>query len=286
MISIIVSSYKQEYYEALKKNVHATIGVVYEIIKIDNPGLMGICQAYNKGAERAKFEILCFIHEDIIFHTKNWGSIIVDTLKNNTIGLLGLAGGTYKPRIISSAWHNGDLYINMLQHKEGKCFHWLEPKNFDKKIADVLVVDGVFLSTRKKLWHQCRFDEKTLKGFHFYDLDISLAIKSLGLRVCVVYEVLVEHFSFGSNSREWYEEAKKIHHKWEKKLPWSSEQYDNSARKKFDINAATQELNIVLKNRYITFFNKTKVAFLFVLTRPFKIETYKILKSMIFYQQP
>ena len=71
MLSIIISSYQPHYYTALEKNIAATCGVEYELIKIDNPGLMGLCQAYNKGAEKAKYEYLLFLHEDVNVLTVN-----------------------------------------------------------------------------------------------------------------------------------------------------------------------------------------------------------------------
>lgn len=76
IISIIISSYQPNYFLALEKNIAETIGIPYEIIKIDNPNTMGICEAYNKGASKAQFENLLFIYEDILFQTKYWGRVI------------------------------------------------------------------------------------------------------------------------------------------------------------------------------------------------------------------
>ena len=50
MISIVISSYQPHFFAALEKNIVETIGVTYEIVQIYNPGTMGICEAYNKGA--------------------------------------------------------------------------------------------------------------------------------------------------------------------------------------------------------------------------------------------
>lgn len=43
MVSIIISSYQEKFYSALEINIAKTIGIPYEIIKIDNLNLMGIC---------------------------------------------------------------------------------------------------------------------------------------------------------------------------------------------------------------------------------------------------
>ena len=61
MLSIIISSYQDKFYSALEQNIAETIGIPHEIIKIDNPNLMGICEAYNKGALLSKYDyhLLC-----------------------------------------------------------------------------------------------------------------------------------------------------------------------------------------------------------------------------------
>ncbi|HBR11511.1 MAG TPA: hypothetical protein DD740_04740 [Chryseobacterium sp.] len=76
MLSIIISSYQPDYFAALEKNIAETCGIPYEIVKIDNPGVMGICEAYNKGAALAQYENLLFLHEDVEFETKDWGGDI------------------------------------------------------------------------------------------------------------------------------------------------------------------------------------------------------------------
>ena len=105
MISIIISSFNKEYFEKLENNINITIGQIdYELIKIDNQGIMGICEAYNIGGSKAKFPYLIFCHEDIIFHTINWGEYLLKIFNSVIkIGLLGVLGGKYKPAY-NSGW--------------------------------------------------------------------------------------------------------------------------------------------------------------------------------------
>ena len=94
MISIIISSYKENYYQLLLANIQQSIGHAnYEIVKISNPGLMGINKAYNEGALKAMYDDLLFIHEDVEFITNGWGHFLIDSLKNENIGIIGVAGG-------------------------------------------------------------------------------------------------------------------------------------------------------------------------------------------------
>ena len=73
MISIVVSSYQEPLYQSFVNSVEKTIGVPYEIIKVENPGIMGICKAYNLGVSKAKYDIVCFSHEDVLCYSENWG---------------------------------------------------------------------------------------------------------------------------------------------------------------------------------------------------------------------
>src|SRR6478609_8828248 len=101
MISIVICSVQESYFVSLEINIHETIGEIdYEIIKIGNVvEKLSIAQAYNQGIEKSKFEFLLFIHEDIIFHTSNWGEILLSIFRaNSKIGLIGIAGTKYKSR--------------------------------------------------------------------------------------------------------------------------------------------------------------------------------------------
>src|SRR4051812_3797632 len=114
MVSIIVSSYKQDYFKQFEKNVDKTIGVPYEIIKIENPGLMGICKAYNIGAAKAHYPYLCFVHEDVIFQTQDWPKPLLEKFKTDiSTGLIGIAGGKYKS-ISPFGWMNQMEYLNLV----------------------------------------------------------------------------------------------------------------------------------------------------------------------------
>src|SRR4051812_42275498 len=105
MVSIIVSSVNETYFLQLSDNIKETIGINYEIIKIEKDiNQLGICYAYNKGAEKSVYPYLCFVHEDVKFVTSNWGRLIINHFESEPqIGLLGVAGNICKSRM-SSIW--------------------------------------------------------------------------------------------------------------------------------------------------------------------------------------
>lgn len=224
MISIIISSYQEHFFRALSNNVENTIGEIdYEIIKIHNPSIMGLCKAYNLGALQAKYNVLCFFHEDILIHTPNWGAKIVDHLKQPNVGAIGVAGGAYKSALPSS-WSNLKDYkgLNIIQRfkDENRGFERFLIKYNEDIRFQVVSLDGVFICTTKKVWLEHPFDELNFKGFHGYDIDFSLNV-SQDYNVYVVYDILIEHFSEGKPDKEWMQAAMKISHKWKQILPFT-----------------------------------------------------------------
>lgn len=201
MLSIIISSYQEEYYKNLQDNIKMTIGDTfpYEIIKIENPGLMGVCEAYNNGASKSKYAHLLFIHEDIHFHTNNWGEKLIQSFSTfENVGILGVAGTSYKSRLPIGWWsfqtYNA-LHLDQVT-KEKK----IESYRLDKA-EKVLIVDGVFLAMRKEAWEQNKFNENN-KHFHGYDIEISIDI-SKRYQNYIINDIVLEHFSSGVISKNW-----------------------------------------------------------------------------------
>lgn len=123
MISLIVCSKQPSLSEQLLRNLGNTVGMPYEVICVDNSaGRFNIFEAYNYGASQARFDLLCFMHEDILFHTANWGRIVADKLADKEVGVVGIAGAVFKSAAPSPWWisdtqdHTSYLRFNILQH--------------------------------------------------------------------------------------------------------------------------------------------------------------------------
>ncbi|WP_277110325.1 glycosyltransferase [Chryseobacterium taklimakanense] len=199
MISVVISSYQPKYFTALEKNIAETVGIPYEIIKIDNPGLMGICEAYNKGAEKAKFENLLFLHEDVSFETLNWGEKLLAIIEKPETGVVGVAGSSYVPNCPYAWWD-----LPLLDYRHMNQFRGNEKiKEFRlKEERQVSSLDGVFLSCRKTIWNKNKFNEK-IKGFHGYDIDFSVRVANNYTNV-VCNSLVINHYSTGKTDRAWF----------------------------------------------------------------------------------
>ncbi len=247
MLSIIISSYQQGFYENLVKNIAETIGEIgYEIIQIKNPKIMGICEAYNHGGAKATSDYLLFIHEDIEFLTPNWGDKLLAHLKNDQTGVIGIAGSTYKSNYPTS-WSVVEecRRLNIVQRR--RTGQWmaeiLNPR--DELKSKVACLDGVFLAVPKAVWEKNKFDEKRYQGFHGYDIDFSLSISSQ-MDAYVVYDILVKHYSAGNQSADWMQNAMIVSNKWKSHLPYSIEKISK------------QEFNIRIYKSFDWFVNKMK----------------------------
>lgn len=212
MISIIVSSYKSVYYEALKKNIEQTVGVTYEIIKVDNPGLMGICEAYNKGASEATYDLLCFVHEDVLFVSNCWGKKVTQLFEEDEeLALAGFAGSRYKSKFVTG-WTTGlkEFDCVNISHQSDNSTQKLNAPLNNKEYVEVKTLDGVCLLMRRAEWQINQFNED-IPGFHFYDVDLSLRLSSQLKKVAVIFCVDLLHFSNGKFNDSWVEAAFAFH---------------------------------------------------------------------------
>ena len=265
MISIIICSINPGYLRALTLNIEATIGSEYEILSFDNTfEKKGISEIYNQQAAFAKYDILCFMHEDVIIHTLNWAEILHELLADKSIGLVGISGAIFKSHY-SGTWSscNQNLYrTNSIQHfknKETPVTININPEN--EIVATVAIIDGVFMATRKDVFSTFSFDEKLLKGFHGYDIDYSIQIGQK-YKLVVSYRILLEHLSEGTLSAQWLQDSIAVHKKWKEILPV----------KVFSLSDGE-----IQYNNYLSISNVLNVSLKFINNKRLVITTYVIL---------
>jgi len=221
MISIIISTQDKVLLDRLSENINDTIGVEFEIVAIENKGIYSICEAYNTGVAKSNFQYLCFVHEDVLFKTKDWGKRLISILKNDpAIGLIGIAGTKFRSTYPSAIGQGPGLR----KFLRGNIYHWDTYKDFDisnrqNELDDVVCIDGVFMFTKKEVFKDCRFDDKLLTHFHGYDIDFSLQVYFQSYRVIVDRGILLAHYSNGNYIGQNTIANRKVGRKWMRKLP-------------------------------------------------------------------
>jgi hypothetical protein len=260
MISIIICSRTCTINSVLAENIKNTIGSNYELIIIDNSANQySIFEAYNIGISKSKNNILCFLHDDILIHTNNWGVLLVDLFnENKETGLIGVAGAKVKTKMPSGWWdcpHNQKA-ANLIQHfnaeRKVTWNYGFEQENN----VEVAVIDGVFMSMRKT--ENIQFDTN-LNGFHNYDLSISLNFKKNGYKIIATNQILIEHFSLGKLDKNWLKAIVKFHKMYSKYLPVSIELVgDSKEMKESELKNAKKYIKQILSLG----FNKTTISLL------------------------
>ena len=221
MLSLIVCSRKFDIPDSLKDNINRTIGTEYELVVVDNSKKRySIFSAYNEGVRKAKGEILCFMHEDIIYKTENWGKNVIRHFEKEDTGLIGVFGGHYLPDLVC---HIGDSellsYHYYYTQKDGSKLFFHSPEHFsgDGEV-EVVAVDGLWLAVPKALFQRISFDEG-YAGFHYYDMDICMQVWAAGYKCKVVDDVVMEHNSAGVINDDFVRSSYIFFEKWQSCLP-------------------------------------------------------------------
>lgn len=289
MISIIICNRDKDISPTLKKNISETIGTEYEIICINNSNNQyNIFQAYNLGITKAKYSIICFMHDDVLYHTINWGKKVMSYFQNPQIGMLGIAGPTFVSKYPGIWWgienpnnrtystRQYNLDTNRLSLSEQ---HLTNNNPYNEYVSDVAALDGLFFCIPKNLFEKISFDED-FGGFHFYDIDISMQVNQLGYKCICIYDILIEHISVSNLSKEWILASRRFFDKWRKKLPFSVCHYDCRQIKKMEENNLQTMLNILSSNHihFLKYFTISEMMGILYRHKKFVIK--KILKKI------
>ncbi len=220
MFSVIVCSVDPAKAAALRENVAQTIGTAFEWLVCDNRlSPRGICAVYNDLARRARYDRLCFVHEDVRFRTEGWGRRLADELDRPRCGVIGFAGGVMKLRQVTGWCLDGrDARTSYVQPDARGAMRSHRDNPADEAFSRVVCLDGCCLVVGRAVWEAAPFDERLLGGFHGYDLDFTLAAaQRFENRVC--HTVEIDHLSAGCYSPAWREALEAVHAKWCDRLP-------------------------------------------------------------------
>jgi hypothetical protein len=228
MLSLLICSVNPTLLARVKADVAQSVGVEYELLVWDNRGEnIGLCEVYNMLAAKAQYPILVFMHEDIIFENKHWGLELLRIFEDPAIGLIGVAGSTYKSRTLSG-WYSGEPSFNFchIKHLTNGKIHLLKfPAQWQKSENEVLIIDGVFMVARKAIWEQVPFNSALLKGFHLYDIDFSFRVSAIA-KVVVTESIPMIHDTKGGDfGKKWLKEALLFHRANNHLLPKSIRPY-------------------------------------------------------------
>ena len=249
-ITVIISSVNPERCEETVKNIAETIGVEHQIVVFDNrEHNWGLCKIYNHCAENANSPYLCFMHEDVLFGTDNWGNILINFAQTTPkCGIIGFDGSMQVLKNMYS-WGYGESWGNVAHGRIEKNYdnlklnykyhHYRNPNN--EEFSKVIGIDGFFQFVKKDILNEIKYDEENFAGFHFYDIDFSFAVsQKYNNYVCFIVDVF--HDSSGNLNAEFVKSMWTFQKKWNKEL---SLYINNNKSKLKKIKAELRETVII-----------------------------------------
>jgi|TARA_R110002012_G_scaffold29632_1_gene91114 GT2 family glycosyltransferase len=169
-------------------------------IKEDNKE--SLHKTYNKAIDFSlenNVDELVLVHDDVIL--ENFSEERLHSLFSR-FDVVGCAGTTEVKLEKPALWHlmgggfgSGNLF-GAVAHGDRDEKHMTAFGPYPKR---VVLLDGVFLAIKRKVFEKIRFDESCPSKWHFYDLDYSMQCHKAGFKLGVG-DILVTHNSPGLTS--------------------------------------------------------------------------------------
>jgi len=208
-LSIVICSIDAAKYERVTATYRALLaGTAHEIVGIHDA--RSLAEAFNRGAAKARGDILIFAHDDIELRTSDFAARLFAHLER--YDGVGVAGAS---RITGPRWdHAGQRHIHghvLHVPPEGKPGVLLMAAGFQRPVCeDIRVLDGVFVAVHRRVWEANKFDFKTYDGFHGYDLDFTRRASDAGARLAVPLDLTLLHRSTGRYGGDWRRYAQRF----------------------------------------------------------------------------
>ena len=182
-------------------------GIVY----IRNRENLGIARACNRGADIARHDILCFMHNDVFVWQQDWVLRLAEFITaTRDAGVVGLYGAKMLRK-------DGSFRGRSLVHAKK------ESPAMRASFAKVAVVDGLLLAMRRRVLQRTEgFDAHF--SIHYYDKDISMRALDKGFTNYVL-NLPFEHVSAATRKQVKGEDAMREEARarfvdqWREKLP-------------------------------------------------------------------
>lgn len=226
MISAIVCSTDTRKLSKHRSWLESTAGVALEYVAVENQEGKALARVWNENAEKARGEILLFLHDDLFPLTPNWGKKLEALFAQPEPPVLAGLAGTRYLAAENPGWATaGRPYLlgRMLSlSPEGVPVAQFYSDPGEPR--DAVAVDGCFMATSRAAFQSGPgFDGETFSAFHFYDMDFCMQARQRG-RVVVCRDILAFHRSGGAFDEKWRYWREVFQKKWENALPASLEE--------------------------------------------------------------
>lgn len=159
-------------------------------------------KAFSELTEKVETKYVLYVHQDIIFQTKDALFKIYQYMLNNKDSLIGVVGVKI---------NDDNAYGTIREGAYGefqRCY----------TIESAVIVDAVdecCFGGEVGLIREVGFDPETCNGFHLYAVDLCYAAKRLGIETRVIPSNII-HASLGNLSHDFFVCLKKVRKKYKK----------------------------------------------------------------------
>ncbi|MFW5847383.1 MAG: glycosyltransferase [bacterium] len=218
-INVVYSTqYDDKFNNKFDLTISNSIGVQHRIIRYINKGDFSLSELYNKALKehKTKNSVFVFIHNDIIFKTKNWGKILLNKFNKFDYDIIGVAGS----KLLNKNgiwWSDKKKLYGIVEHTDG-VKDW--KSTFSGKIngiEEVVTIDGLFMGVNPDFL-QNEFNE-SYKGFHFYDVSFCLSNYLDGCYIGVTTDINILHKSIGEVNDNWEKNRQQLIEEYKEYLP-------------------------------------------------------------------
>jgi hypothetical protein len=210
------------------QHLRLTVGVhPLQILIARNPGREALGTVYNRFLARARYEVVCLIHDDLIFRrNRGWGRQVLQAFARfQDFAVLGAAGSATLDQQAFPWGQRADMLGRI--HQKNPLNDRIEAHYFSGASGsdplESLFLDGLLLAVHRQ---RCRIRfHPSLRGFHGYDLQFCLELErqqQQGQAHCkrgVLTELGVTHLSAGRFDAAFEQARAQIQHRYSDLLP-------------------------------------------------------------------
>ena len=160
-------------------------------------------KVYNKAIDFAiqeNIQNLVLVHDDVILENFTEDKLNELFKKYDVVGCAGSKIVNLKPpalwHLMGGGFGSSNLH-GAVAHLDNKGKKRMTP--FGSYPNRVVIIDGVFMAIKRKVFQKIKFDESCPSKWHFYDLDYSMQCHKEGFKVGVG-DIIVTHNSPGLES--------------------------------------------------------------------------------------
>lgn len=202
------------------EHIKNTCGCDTHVYMIHNPNGVSISKVYADMIVNQEIDsnVIVFIHDDIEFLRKGWGSEVLRLFNiHQDYGIIGVAGSAQFDE--NGAWWNYEKKFGQVLHRaEGKSWLTAFSPLLDKDLQEVVVIDGLFMAVHKE-----RIAEnfsREIEFFDFYDVYFCLAnYLSKKCKIGVTTNIRLAHNSVGKLKDSWYKNREIVNEKFKRYFP-------------------------------------------------------------------